>query len=123
MVNIAGNACTIPSFSLEGHGADFRLDPKHFQNVLDRTVPAEFRKGAAVEVFDHAALAAGGEPALLSSTRIIWVRGLVVDGRSVVGPEALKSSESIDDVWGYVFLACSLVAFAYYLMKWRARGR
>ena len=111
-------------FSLEGYGADFRLDPKHFDNVLDRAIPVDFRKGASVEVLaDRTELAAGGEPALLSSTRIIWVRGLAVDGRVVVGPDDLKRSESIDDVWGYILLAGSLASFAYYLVKWRARGR
>jgi hypothetical protein len=106
-------------FSLEGNRADFRLDPMYFRDVLNRRVPSEFRKGARVTVTASRAELRNPTASAFSNVEIVWVRGIDVDGSTVLDSRSVEAADSANDRWGYALLVFAIGAFLYSFTKWQ----
>jgi hypothetical protein len=117
--SVVGRENPFLRFRLEGSVVDFRLDPLYFREALDRQAPREFQKGARVTIVASRAEIRSPTKPSLSNAEIVWVRGLEVEGRTVLDPRALERMDSSNDRWGYALLAFAVGALVYSLAKWR----
>lgn len=106
-------------FRLREHAPDFRIDPGLFRETLHKEIPPSFRAGATVEiVVSSAELQSPSRPMLNPDVRVVWVRGLSVDGVPLIRSSDSTAWDRKNAAWSYALILAAFAFLAYSYFKW-----
>ncbi len=99
---------------ITGYSQEFRIDPGIFHDLMGSRLPADFTKGAAIDITaDAGQFATPLHPLLKPNVAIVWVNGLVVNGVAALSLRNVLQHER--GQWtGWLALAAMAAAYLGY---------